>query len=274
MEYEMELIQYGNPNGRTVIYFHGAPGGAEEGIIFDEYAKKHDLNIICPVRFSIDKNIIGKDYFRYLAHVIDENNKKEEIDIVGFSIGSYIAIETSLFLKSRVRSIHLISAAAPLNGGVFLEKMAGGNIFKIAIHLPVVFKVMLSFQRLLARFLPSILTKMLFSTAAGKDISLSRNSEFLAYIVPVLRRCFITNSSGYSRDIFSYVEAWESSLPKCTAQITLWHGKEDNWSPIEMASYLHKELRFSKGVNEMDGLSHYSCLQNAVPKICAQLNPL
>ena len=54
LENELKFVEYGNLDGKTVIYFHGAPGSPDEASVFDKHAKKHDLNIICYDRFSID----------------------------------------------------------------------------------------------------------------------------------------------------------------------------------------------------------------------------
>ena len=142
----MNFLQYGNPEGKTVIYFHGAPGAPEEGSIFDEHAKKHNLNIVCYERFSIDSSLQSQDYYKYLANIIIDKANGGKVDVIGFSIGCHAAIETSLYLENIVREMHLISAAAPLDASDFLNGMAGEMVFSIAMKHPAIFTLLSYWQ--------------------------------------------------------------------------------------------------------------------------------
>jgi hypothetical protein len=42
----LKSVEYGNSEGKTVIYFHGAPGAPEECAIFDRFAKENNLNMV------------------------------------------------------------------------------------------------------------------------------------------------------------------------------------------------------------------------------------
>jgi pimeloyl-ACP methyl ester carboxylesterase len=267
----MNFLQYGNPEGKTVIYFHGAPGAPEEGSIFDEHAKKHNLNIVCYERFSIDSSLQGQDYYKYLANIIIDKANGGKVDVIGFSIGCHAAIETSLYLENIVREMHLISAAAPLDASDFLNGMAGEMVFSIAMKHPAIFTLLSYWQTLLVKIAPSILFKMLFSSAMGEDKSLSKTAEFKDYMNPILIRCFNTNVKGYIREIKQYVTPWKGSVQKCSVNTHIWHGASDNWSPASMAKYLKEAMSTSTSLTLMTGLSHYTCLYAAVPRICAQL---
>jgi hypothetical protein len=60
LEHPLKFSQFGSDNGKTVIYFHGAPGAPEECAIFDLYAKEHGLTFICFDRFSGDYSLAGE----------------------------------------------------------------------------------------------------------------------------------------------------------------------------------------------------------------------
>ena len=269
----MEFVEYGIKDGQLVVYFHGAPGSMEECAIFDNYAKNHKLRIICFDRFSIDKSHTRKSYYQQLADLVTYQTGGEPVDFIGFSIGAHVALEVSALLNGLVRQTHLVSAAAPINSGDFLDSMAGGLVFKLAMDRPSIFYVLTQCQRFLAVIAPQMLVRMLFSSSAGKDIALSQRRDFKRYITPVLKHCFQRRAEGYMRDINFYV-TWPGKLGGYTASVQLWHGTNDNWSPFSMASYLDKAIPGADGVNAMEGLSHYSCLYQAAPKICAQLDDL
>lgn len=148
--------------------------------------------------------------------------------------------------------------------------MAGGLVFKLAIKKPFIFYLLTQYQKLLAILAPQFLVKLLFASAAGKDQELSMTQDFKRYITPVLKHCFQKRANGYIRDLEHYVR-WEGNLGTNKNSVYLWHGTEDNWSIFSMAEYLSKEIPGATDVNAMEGLSHYSCLYEAVPKICAHI---
>jgi pimeloyl-ACP methyl ester carboxylesterase len=267
----VDFAQYGNKDGQLVVYFHGAPGGVEECSIFDSDAKTHNLNVICFDRFAIDSSLDRKSYYQDLANQICIKACGKPIDLVGFSVGAHVALEVSAILNDQVRQTHLIAAAAPLNAGDFIEKMAGGLVFEWAKKRPFIFLLLTQYQRILALLAPKILFNILFASAIGKDKVLSKQKNFRRYITPVLQHCFKSRTSGYMRDINYYV-TWQGDLDSITSSVYIWHGTEDNWAPYSMALYLFNAIPGALQVESMEGLSHYSCLHEAAPKICKILS--
>ena len=266
----MEFVEYGDRRGRTVIYFHGVPGAAEEAALFSEVAQRHNINIVCWQRFSIDQSLTGEDYFQHMADEIQTQFHDRSLDIIGFSIGAYAALEVALRLGDQLGQVHLISAAGPISSKEILETMAGGMVFKLAKNQPMLFSWLTGLQRLIAVLAPKFLFKMLFASAQGSDRELAQSVDFQHVIKPLLTSCFSNYAKGYQRDIDQYVQ-WSGSLKTTITGVSLWHGTEDNWSPFAMATQLHQLVEASQPVNSMVGLSHYSCLYQAVPKICAIL---
>ncbi len=266
----MEFVEYGDKDGQIVIYFHGVPGGMKECSIFDGHAKENNLKIICFDRFSVDHTLNRKSYYQKMADHIKHIAGEETVDIIGFSVGAHVALEVGLLLNREVRDTHLVSAAAPLNAGEFLENMAGGAIFRLATKKPLAFTLLTQCQGFIARLVPRVLVSMLFSSSVAEDKKLIKQHAFRDYITPILKHCFQDRAKGYLRDI-NYYTSWLGELNEHTFKVTLWHGEKDNWSPASMASYLYSAIPGAVHLELMEGLSHYSCLYESAPKICAQL---
>jgi pimeloyl-ACP methyl ester carboxylesterase len=267
---QVDLVEYGNKDGQLVVYFHGVPGAIEECSIFDGYAKDNNLKIMCFDRFAIDEPCDREDYYRQLANQVKHNADGKPVDIIGFSLGAHVALEVSALLDDQVRHTHLVSAAAPINSGSFINDMAGGLVFTLAMKKPFIFSLLTQFQKLLALLAPRLLVSMLFASSAGKDKALRKQPDFKTTITPILKRCFQNRSNGYMRDIKFYT-TWPGELGRFTSGVYLWHGTEDNWTPLSMADYLCTAIPGANRVEAMQGLSHYSCLYEAAPRICAQL---
>lgn len=269
----MDYVEYGDSNGQPVVYFHGAPGSPEEGAVFDSYAKDHQLRLICFDRFAADSTLSAEDYYKQLAQQIKRVLGSQPTAIIGFSIGAQVALEVAKLLATQVRYTHLVSAAAPLDSGDFIDHMAGGAVFKLAKNQPAIFSLLTQCQVVMARMAPGLLVRTLFASAVGGDSALIKQPGFRSSISAVMQQCFRKHAAGYQRDIQGYVN-WAANFDGYSSGVTLWHGTEDNWSPIFMASVLAEKLSSAALVESMQGLSHYSCLYQAAPHICAQLAEL
>jgi pimeloyl-ACP methyl ester carboxylesterase len=272
MEQPLKFSQFGSENGRLIIYFHGAPGTPEECAIFDIYGKENGLTFICFDRFSVDSSIDGEAYYRFLAKEILKKAAGCKVDVIGFSIGAFIALQTCRYMVNEVRNLHLVSAAAPLEAGDFLNAMAGKQVFQLAKTFPALFVLLSCWRGLLALLFPNALFSLLFANTAGADKALVVNSDFQSSIIKTLRSCFIGRIQGYTRDIKAYVTLWKTTLPEISINTHIWHGAEDNWSPKLMAEYLKSAIPSCSHIEILGGLSHYSCLYETAPKICNQLS--
>ena len=264
----VKYIEYGSEDGRIVVYFHGVPGAIEESFLFNRQTKKNNLRILCFDRFSIVNTLTRKEYYNQIASQIKMKVGTDAVDLIGFSIGAHVALEVSALLNNQVRQVHLISAAAPLDAGSYINSMAGGIVFKLAKGCPLLFYLLTRFQKLLALMAPDILMQTLFSSATAGDKLLSTQKEFRNFIIPVLQHCFKNRSDGYVRDINYYVNWKSDDLSKITESVWLWHGSEDNWSPKPMAVYLSDMIPCAELMEVKPGLSHYSCLYESISEIC------
>lgn len=254
-----------------MFYFHGVPGAPEECAIFDECGKLNDLTLIGLDRFSVDSSLDGGAYFEYLAARILEVAGSRNFDFIGFSIGAFAAMQTCRHLGNRVESLHLVSAAAPLDAGDFLDNMAGKPVFKLATSFPVLFLLLSYWQTVISFLFPKFLFHLLFASAVGDDKALANDAHFQSSLAGVLRACFLGNVRGYVRDVRLYVQPWASTLTEIRAKTYLWHGAMDNWSPPAMADCLQAKIPGCTSRQTFDGKSHYSCLYQSVPLICRQL---
>jgi pimeloyl-ACP methyl ester carboxylesterase len=262
---------FGVPDGRQVYYFHGTPGAPDECAIFDAHAKDAHLSLLCADRMAVNAALDKEAYFQLLSDQIATHAETSTIDIVGFSIGAFVALQVARRLGGRVRQLHLISPAAPLEAGDFIEQAAGKPVFRLAMSHPDAFLRLAQLQGLVAGIAPRLVFRMMFASARGGDMALARDPAFRAFLAPQLRACLADKTRGYWRDICAYVQPWQATLADIETPTMLWHGTEDNWSPVAMAHHLNSAIPGAIGLEVFPGLSHYSCLYRAAPAICQRL---
>ncbi|WP_445368778.1 alpha/beta fold hydrolase [Methylomonas sp. BW4-1] len=270
----IEVSQFGAADGRPVIYFHGTPGSLDECEIFDGYGKQHQLSIICYDRSTIDPRLQGEAYYQCIAEEIANKVGDNPVDFIGFSIGAFVALQVCRAMNGKVRGLHLVSAAAPLDAGNFIDAAAGKAVFRLAQNHPSAFLWLARVQGEIARRFPGLLLRMLFSSALGEDQALLANQEFRTSLMKMLKTCFKGDSLSYARDVIAYVQPWKATLADIEVDAHIWHGAEDNWSPIAMADFLASALPGCSKITVLDGLSHYSCLYQTAPTICWSINTI
>jgi pimeloyl-ACP methyl ester carboxylesterase len=268
----LEYRQFGADDGRLVVYFHGTHGAPEECAVFDQCGKENNLTFIGFERFSIDPKLEGAAYFQYLADEITNKAAGKSVDLVGFSMGGFIALQVCRLMGSNVRSLHLVSAAAPLEAGNFIDTAAGKPVFRLAQKHPCAFHLLVRLQGLIAAVRPGLVFRMMFANTAGEDKKLAAGDEFQTDISKILKLCFTRHAAGYARDIRAYVQPWKDTLSDIDVNTHIWHGAVDNWSPVAMAEYLASTIPGCTSTEIFSGLSHYSCLYQAAPAICRQLS--
>lgn len=252
-----------------LIYFHGSPGSRKELDLIQGTAWRAYVEIFIPEPTEVPPSTATA--FEHIASEIKAKYPHTKVHLVGFSLGSFVALQIAHLLGNKVESIDLISASAPLEFGNFLPNMAGRPVFELAKKSQISLKCLIKVQAILAKHFPAQLHKMLFSTATGADKALSEDTEFQAIITGILRDSFNENPKPYLQNILAYVRPWGEIVKDIHAPTTLWHGSEDNWAPYEMAEALQNTLPNAEKIEKLLGHSHYSSLIEALPKIVTRI---
>ena len=242
----------------TTVYFHGQPGTADELALF---GGEEPRGWIVPDRsIGLDTSTIAA-HLDALADEVRSRCGNRAVKLIGFSLGAYVALEVAARLPDLDLAIDLVSPAAPLATGDYLDHMAGKAVFTLARNRPALFAAMTAGQGLLARLSPGTLGKLLFASAQGGDASLYGDPTFRAAMQQILADAIGRDSRAYRAEVIGYVGDWAAVLEKLTNPVTIWQGQSDNWSPPAMAEALAERLSNVDKVHRLDGCSHYTTLR-------------
>ncbi len=239
------------------IYFHGLPGSPDELGLAGRPVPKN-WSAIC--RSDDHPDHSAEAYFDHLAQRVRDLAGQSSLRLVGFSLGAFAALQVASRVTDIPVSIHLISAAAPLQTGDFLPEMAGRAMFTLAQRSPWLFASLSGAQSVLTRVSAKTTLSALFASAQGQDLPLRGDPQFRMQMAEIIRQGLGAGLHNYMREIAAYVQDWSNLIPDIRHEVTLWHGEEDNWSPPGMAITLGKLLPMVVAVNMLPGQSHYSAL--------------
>ena len=242
----------------SLAYFHGMPGGPGEWAINAPLELRE-------AAWLADRNDPSETVAVIAARLKSEF--PDGVRVLGFSAGAFAALHVAALVGDKVRDLHLIAPAGPLQMGSFLPDMAGGPTFRLAAGWPWLFARLTPPAQLLARRAPELLVQRMFATAQGDDRALAGDLQFRAGMAEVLREGLGRDARGFTTEVLAYVEDWRDLLSRVHVPITIWQGDADNWTPPAMAHALHNALPTSQ-IKTLIGCSHYSTLRAAVAKIC------
>lgn len=248
------------------LYFHGLPGFTGEIGLFSSELKSK--NFIAINRLKLQSTCDSyDDYLIKQAEQIKQDWPTQNIHLVGFSLGTMTCLRLAKTLEDKVTGLDLTSVAAPLELGDFLAHMVGRPVFDAAKSSKFKFNIFCMFQAVMVRTAPNLFFKMLFSSANGEDKPLAAMDSFKSTIALGLRHSLLQYLLAYKREVHAYVNPWADKIEGLDVNITFWHGVEDNWSPIEMANFLVKNIGKKCNIVTLEGKSHYSTLQTALEEI-------
>lgn len=239
------------------LYFHGLPGDAGELGLFGAPVTS---GLATSGLTVVDRRVMADAAgFEALAESIRARHPGRPLHLVGFSLGAHAALRVAARLGAQVAGLDLVSAAAPLQLGPYLDGMAGGPLFRLARDRPWLFGLAVRAQGLAARRAPERLFSALFARAAGADRALAADPAFRAAVKAMLARSLGAEGRVYRREICLYVGDWRTELAEVAAPVRLHHGTHDSWSPPDMARDLARALPAAQ-LEMHEGLSHYSTL--------------
>ncbi|MEO0057747.1 MAG: hypothetical protein RIT17_1220, partial [Pseudomonadota bacterium] len=191
------------------LYFHGLPGAAAELASFGPDIAVRATQFHVVERGNALASGPHEGYFARLAAQIAAEFPDAPLRLVGFSLGAAAALQVAPLLGERVERIVLISPAAPLQLGDFLDGMAGAPVFRAAQAGRVPFAALTFVQAQVARLAPRKLASGLMGSAQGQDRALAADPRFIAALAQSLRASLIDQRAAYACEIRHYVADWQ-----------------------------------------------------------------
>lgn len=237
----------------VTIYFHGLPGSAAELAGFGPDIAARTAGFHVAAR--------GGDFAR-LAAGLAARFPGEQLHLIGFSLGAHAALRVAPLLGERVAQIDLVSPAAPLQLGDFLSGMAGAPVFRAALAGRLPFAALTVVQAQAARLAPERMAAALMAKARGEDRALAADPRFIGSLAQSLRHSLLGSRAAYMAEIRAYVADWRDDLTRVTQPVSIWQGRDDDWTPPAMAQALAAALPQRPPVTLIEGLSHFSTLRH------------
>lgn len=234
--------EYGEPQGRPLLYFHGWPSSRLQARSTDTAAKKLGIRVISPDRpgyglSTFKENSTLLDWAEDVSELLDRLEIKK-CSVIGVSGGGPYAAVCAYAMPERLMTVGIVVGLAPPYIPGLLEGMAPLSKFcwEHYGHSPLLRFVSAFSNFLNARYGPSLgLHRFLFG--AKQDKQIYADNHVREMIRRNYREAFRSGYSGVEHDLKLYTQDWGFDLKQITSKVQLYYGDEDMNTPIQMGEY-------------------------------------
>lgn len=233
------------------VYFHGLPGSARE------------------LELMSNPNACRPEVWAPLALSApgDSADHGTPVRVIGFSLGAFSALKLAAARPDKVSELILISPAAPLELGPFLDQMAGAPVFKAARASRTGFALLTALQAVAAHVAPRFLLQQMFANSCAAEQALLQDPQAVDCLTDGLKHALWQAAPAYRQTVRSYVSPWEAEVSRVACPCQIYHGKLDDWVPLGMAEALAAHMAQESQLHALDGLGHYSTLIKVLPDL-------
>ena len=247
---QLAYVEYGDPDGDPVFFFHGWPSSRTMAELTDGAARELNLRIIsadrpgiCDSTFQPNRRLLD---WPHIVEQFADHLGLAEFRVLAFSGGAPYAYVTGLKLADRVRAIAIVSGAVPFadlndHSGLlplyrwmmwFYRNQPGLLRTSFRLARPIVsWRTSLRMARKFLHMLPE-----------PDANALQDNKAFDICFESQRRAWHGSGANGVMADAEIYGRPWGFRLEDVAAPVRLWHGTKDRAFSFRVAEETAKRL--------------------------------
>jgi pimeloyl-ACP methyl ester carboxylesterase len=238
----------GDPQGQTILYFHGFPGSRLEVKLVEPVAGRMGIRIIGMDRpgYGLSDYQSGRQLVDWPRDVIQfaDGLGIERFAVVGASGGGPYAAACAAMISHRLTGVGILCGLGPMDAPNALAGMQGMNRMGLALarRSPWLAGAIFSLSCLGFRHLPGRVVGLIASRVGEPDSTTLRQTELGPILMDSFREAVRNGPSGPLRDLLLYTRPWGFDLRAIPRKVLLWQGLQDRLVPPSMGHFLKKEI--------------------------------
>jgi pimeloyl-ACP methyl ester carboxylesterase len=263
--YRTAYYEYGDPDGRPVIFYHGT-GSHVHVMLIHNAALKYSFRIIVPDRPGVCLSDFKPgwtllDYTRDISDLADYLGVKK-FGAIGISGGGPSLMATAFSIPDRLDFVVDLACAMPLYRDREMIKYLGTMdrfYARIGAQLPLwLFKIPFSILGLQQKLLknPKMFARMMSSSMCASDGLLFEHPDLQYLFMRDFQELFRQGAKGPSYDAQLVYRDWGFRLEDIKTHIEVFHGTDDKWVPFVFSEYLAKTAADVR-LNPIKGEGHF-----------------
>lgn len=247
----VSYIEYGDPKGKPLFFFHGWPTSKLHAKVANETAKELGIRIISPDRpgYGLSDFKPGRKLLDYPDDVIElaDHLGIKRFAVIGVSGGGPYAAVCAYKIPQRLTKVGIVVGLAPtyirglLDGTSLLAKLGWSNYARFPFTRTL--GTLLHYFN--AKYSPGLGIHR-FVLGAKSDRKIYFNPNIRKDAKDGLRDAFRTGYKGVELDLKLYTTNWSFNLKDIKAKVYLWYGEDDKNVSIKMGRYYASQIPNSK----------------------------
>jgi len=258
----LAVAEYGHPEGRPVLGFHGLPGSRRQRHPDDSIATTLGVRML-----HLDRPGFGRSdphRSRTLtswaadARAVCDALGLDRVCVIGASAGGPYALACAALLGERVVRTAVVSGIGP-PGTMALRSRILRAGFALAPRARWSVRPFAFAAGLLARHAPGRYLNALASQLNSADRGLLARAEFRAMLAEDLREAFSQGTAAFAQDLALIAAPWPFDLARIGCPLALWHGVEDWMVPHAAAEAIARAVPAAQ-LHRVSGGGHFLAL--------------
>ena len=246
------FAEYGDPNGKPVLEFHGWPGCRLEAWNYDEPGKKTGARVIGIDRpgFGISTYVKGYRIVDWPKDVVEFADALglQKFPVMGISSGSPYSLACARFIPERLTACAVVSGISPLK--VPGEKLKPKHylepteiqIARLANIVSPAARVAFWYIARQIRKNPDKAMKQFTKDMPPSDLELLKDPDAKQNFVDTVTECVRHGTKGPIASVGLEVKPWGFALSDISMHVSLWQGEDDNLVYPAAAAYMASKL--------------------------------
>ena len=246
---KLAWLEWGDPNGFPVFYFHGTPSSRLEAAFADAAARKYRIRLIASDRPGFGRSSFQPDrQFRHWPEDIDQLARHLGIDAFGVAghsgAGPHLFACGAVFEPGRLRFIGALAPWGPVAAPEILQSLNRVDRFylKLARQAPWLMRAAFAPLGWSARYWPSLFFRIMQASVSEPDRIAMNDPALMQTFHRIEREAFHQGSRGPAYEAALAYRTWDIDIAGIQVPTTIWLGAEDVFVPQTMGRYFERMI--------------------------------
>ncbi len=240
----LAYAEYGDPQGKPVVLFHGTPGSRLFHHPDESVALSLGARIIVPDRpgFGLSDFKARRTLMEWPDDVLQlaDALNMDRFAVAGMSGGGPYVIACALRIPHRLTRAALISSMAPLSAPAAMEGMAWRNrlLFNLSRNSQMFARLSWWIMSAAFRQNPQRFFRFEAGLSSQSERQLMSRPDIESRLIRDYAEAFRTGIDGVAWETILLAHPWDLRLEDIAIETHLWHGEQDARAPVAMGRYL------------------------------------
>jgi pimeloyl-ACP methyl ester carboxylesterase len=257
--------EYGDPDGRPVIFYHGT-GSHVHGMLLHKPGLELGFRIIAPDRPGVAQSDFRPgwtvlDYAQDIAGLADSLGI-DKFGAIGISGAGPSLMASALSIPERLVCVVDLACAMPVYADPEMAAYLGATdrlYARLGTRLPLsLFRIPFSILGMTQKLIksPKSFAKMFDSSLCPADKELFKIPELQYLLMRDFQELFRNGSKGPAYDAQTVYRDWGFSLSDIKVHVEIFQGTADIFIPQRFSEYLNRKAKDST-LNLIEGQGHF-----------------